>query len=1435
MERIDENGSVLSSLYSEIGAQLVDFFSLKQVDLTENEIQCFYFQPKADVNLDSLRKKLNSFLNKYYGTACFILVSKIPYKNGEVDQEKLREIYVIDNVLLKQCNTYLSENDGNYRAEIIDASIERNEHYVDALLKIGNTLQYCDISSDLLSETEPEETKKYKCSESQALLNGLVLDMSKYPSTLNIALEEASNNPDGKIIFIEAENNRITETYASVFLKSRKYLGYLQSRGLKKDSVAILSLDCGKDFVIAFWACILGGIIPLPIPSIKSFDENDEVLNLFPSLKEQLKVVNIISKSSVIEKLGNCLESYFGFSAQCFPLDSLESYKDTKNFPILSPSDRALMLVTSGSTGKPKIVVHTHQSILARSAGTILHNKFTKADITLNWFAFDHVGALVMFHIRDVLLACTQVHILTSHILENPLRWINYINEYRVNVTWAPSFAYELIVSKWNRETSVNNYDLSCVKFILNGGEAINVVSTRRFLTTLADYHLNQAAMHPAWGMSETASGVVYSNQFSVINTNDYDQYANIGFPIPGCSIRVVDNNNQILYRGDIGKLQVKSLSLMQGYLQDINNGKSSFTKDGWFDTGDRAVLTNSGLKIVGRDKDIVIIYGKNYSCVDIEHLIQKIDNIVKTSVSVIPIREINKSAETIIAFIAIEDSVYIKDTLRNIRNAIVKYTGSFPEYLLILNELEFPRTTIGKIRKEELKKSFLGNQYIEQMEQYDKLFKQTKFIPDWFYESIWYRKKLANYSKKSIGKVLIFLEASERNTTLIYYLASYFDCLFVICGNEYRECNDSFIIDIHRPGDFVNIFYKLTQEDQINQIIYLNSKVFNINDQLVEKSVQLHIESLIYLYRAICQFLKQDVCFIYLNIIQAWKVIDYVYDGISAPAIALLKSFQAENNKFHFKSISIERLLDKVAIDIILKELYSPISESEVLLYKNDRYVIGLKSLSVEYPIKESFFKPNGFYIITGGFGAIGYEIAKLLVDKFSIDILLLGRKNFGQVPDANEKLAYLQRANNKIFYENADVCNQELLQDLVDRYSKLFDKPLNIIFHTAGIFKLHTLDSLTQQDIYQYTNSKIIGTINLLKVCQQYSKARLINFSSVNGFFGGANAALYAAANAFQDAMAHYQKKGNVVTLSWSMWKKFGMSSHVNFEELTKSRGFEVLDIEQGLGSFLLALHTNKPNILIGLNGNNRFINQYNNCPVINLEAVVYKTSYKSSSFKINDGFGHKVLVKNELLTQNSKLNGKLPKKQDNIAKLQEIWKKLLELDDVDLEDNFFDLGGHSLLIPPLQAELKTQLNLDVKAVDLFKYPTITYFADQFFKNNKLNDSDNVSSLVIHIWKEKLELDDIGYQDNFFELGAHSLMIPAVQAALNNYFDIKLNIVDIFKHPNVNSLSQHISQLLISKGPFSASLHEDIEKLRDRKKGFLGLQKKLIDEKII
>ena len=64
-------------------------------------------------------------------------------------------------------------------------------------------------------------------------------------------------------------------------------------------------------------------------------------------------------------------------------------------------------------------------------------------------------------------------------------------------------------------------------------------------------------------------------------------------------------------------------------------------------------------------------------------------------------------------------------------------------------------------------------------------------------------------------------------------------------------------------------------------------------------------------------------------------------------------------------------------------------------------------------------------------------------------------------------------------------------------------------------------------------------------------------------------------------------------------------------------------------------------------------------------------------------------------------------------SVDRLRAIWQALLELDDVGLDDNFFDLGGHSLLIPKVQCELRAAFGREVDAVDLFRYPTVRTLA--------------------------------------------------------------------------------------------------------------------------
>ena len=93
------------------------------------------------------------------------------------------------------------------------------------------------------------------------------------------------------------------------------------------------------------------------------------------------------------------------------------------------PDDLALMMLTSGSTGMSKGVMLSHKNLLSRTLGSVQMNNFSTEDITLNWMSLDHVAGLIYFHIRDVYLGCKQLHASSQLVIENPLKWLDWIDQ----------------------------------------------------------------------------------------------------------------------------------------------------------------------------------------------------------------------------------------------------------------------------------------------------------------------------------------------------------------------------------------------------------------------------------------------------------------------------------------------------------------------------------------------------------------------------------------------------------------------------------------------------------------------------------------------------------------------------------------------------------------------------------------------------------------------------------------------------------------------------------------------------------------------------------------------------------------------------------------------------------------------------------------------
>ena len=183
--------------------------------------------------------------------------------------------------------------------------------------------------------------------------------------------------------------------------------------------------------------------------------------------------------------------------------------------------------------------------MLSRSAATAQANDFSVAIASVNWFPLDHVGGIVMFHVQDVYVAAEQLHAATDFVLEDPLRWLDLLERHRATVTWAPNFAFGLVAGR-EEEIGRRRWDLSSLRVILNGGEAVVAATANRFLKVLAPHGLSPTAMRPAWGMSETSSGVTFSDSFGQDGAS-MNSFVDVGAPIPGVSIRIVDDRDEVV------------------------------------------------------------------------------------------------------------------------------------------------------------------------------------------------------------------------------------------------------------------------------------------------------------------------------------------------------------------------------------------------------------------------------------------------------------------------------------------------------------------------------------------------------------------------------------------------------------------------------------------------------------------------------------------------------------------------------------------------------------------------------------------------------------------------------------------------------------------------------------------------------------------------
>ena len=527
------------------------------------------------------------------------------------------------------------------------------------------------------------------------------------PVCLQQSLEAAAlQSPAAGILYLGLDGAETFQSYAGLSEAALRILTGLRHDGLTAGSTVVLQLDDPADFLPAFWACVLGGIVPVPMAAVRADAPGPQALERLRQVWGNLGRPSLIARRAnfdALRALGNADDP-----VDLLDVEALRRSPAAGEVSASLPDDTAVLFATSGSTGMAKLVPQTHRSLLAHASASALANRFDTSDVTLNWLPLEHVGGLVMFHLRDVQVGCRQIHASMQDVILRPVIWLDWMHRYRVTVSWAPHFAYALVAAAPRDALDSGAWDLSCLRQLVNGGEAIVARQAQRFMQRLAPHRLSASAMVPAWGMSETCSGVTFSDTFGAELASG-DGAVPVGKPIAGIDIRIVDAQGQPLADGEVGQVQVKGVLVTRGYVGNDQANRDAFTADGWFRTGDLGMLVDGSLTITGREKDVIIVNGLNVSCHEIEAVVERVPGVLATCTAAFGSRSADAITDRIvIVFCAGAPGDDIEHSVAaTIRASVVSTLGLNPEYIVATTPARIPRTDIGKIQRQVLRQMF--------------------------------------------------------------------------------------------------------------------------------------------------------------------------------------------------------------------------------------------------------------------------------------------------------------------------------------------------------------------------------------------------------------------------------------------------------------------------------------------------------------------------------------------------------------------------------------------------------------------------------------------------------------------------------------------------------------------------------------------------------
>ncbi len=464
--------------------------------------------------------------------------------------------------------------------------------------------------------------------------------------------KHAENRPDSiAIVHWVAGEEPFRWKWGSLAIAASRYAHRLRDAGIKPGDVCAIIIRHNRFFYPVYMAISAIGALPAVLAYPNQRLHPDKFRLGLEGMSRSSGLDWLLTERELEPVIGPLLSHPSStIRGIIFPLewdDELEApFTGSLVRKEANPSSPCLLQHSSGTTGLQKAVVLSHRAVLEHINRYGASIQAVPDDRIVSWLPLYHDMGLIAAFYLPLVLGIPIVQLDPFEWVSAPEILLNAISEEGGTLTWLPNFAYNLMADRI-RDDELSGIKLNTLRMVINCSEPVRAHSHERFYSRFAPYGFRKESLAACYAMAETTFAVtqtppnVEARKITVSRQDIGSSIAKIvterdvvrecvssGIPIPGCELRILDDQGNDLPPGSIGEIAIRSVSLFDGYRNNKEKTNEAFL-DGWYKSGDFGFLHDGELYVIGRKKDVIIVAGNNIFPEDIEDVVGKVEGVL--------------------------------------------------------------------------------------------------------------------------------------------------------------------------------------------------------------------------------------------------------------------------------------------------------------------------------------------------------------------------------------------------------------------------------------------------------------------------------------------------------------------------------------------------------------------------------------------------------------------------------------------------------------------------------------------------------------------------------------------------------------------------------------------------------------------------------------